>query len=128
VLIRGGSAEERALLEDLRQELSALAGIANLEIREQAEKPQPSSSAVVGGLEIDVLLAGLIDIDKERERLQKEIRAYEGRIRAGESKLNNPDFVRRAPEKVVEHERSKLHNYRESLQLLQDNFLKLGKI
>ncbi|MDD5709437.1 MAG: class I tRNA ligase family protein [Candidatus Marinimicrobia bacterium] len=126
VLIRGGSAEERTLLEDLRQELTALAGIANLDIRGKAEKPQPSSSAVVGGLEIDVLLAGLIDIAKERERLKKEILAYEGRIRSGESKLNNPDFVRRAPEDVVKHERNKLRNYQESLQLLQDNLQKLG--
>jgi valyl-tRNA synthetase len=70
-------------------------------------------------------LAGLIDIDKEKERLEKDIAAHEGRITAGLAKLNNPNFVSRAPEKVVEHERNKLAGYQETLALLKDNYKKL---
>jgi valyl-tRNA synthetase len=115
----------RGTLKEHKELIIALAKIQNLIIDENVEQPELSSSAVVGDLEIYVSLAGLIDIDKEKERLEKDIAAHEGRITAGLAKLNNPNFVSRAPEKVVEHERNKLAGYEETLALLKDNYKKL---
>jgi valyl-tRNA synthetase len=115
----------RGTLKEHKELIIALAKIQNLIIDENVEQPELSSSAVVGDLEIYVSLAGLIDIDKEKERLEKDIAAHEGRITAGLAKLNNPNFVSRAPEKVVEHERNKLAGYQETLALLKDNYKKL---
>lgn len=126
VLIGGGSEESRRVLEERQGDLISLGKIGTLKISGKVKKPELSSSAVVGGLEIYVPLEGLIDIEKERERLSKDISAYEGRIKAVQSKLNNPDFVTRAPEKIVDHERKKLTDYRETLSLLKDNYKKLS--
>lgn len=127
VLIGGGNDDTRAILESQTEYIIALAKVAELTIAESVNKPDLSSSAVVGDLEIFVSLEGLIDIDKEKERLEKEIAGFEGRIKGIHSKLNNPNFVSRAPENVVAHERNKLANYEESLALLKENYHKLAK-
>ncbi|MBN2781359.1 MAG: valine--tRNA ligase, partial [Candidatus Marinimicrobia bacterium] len=125
VLIGGGTDERRDLLEKHRTDIAALAKVRNLTISEKVVQPALSSSAVTGDLEIYVSLEGLIDIDKEKERLEKDIAAYEGRIGSVRSKLENPNFVSRAPADLVEHERKKMEEYNETLTLLRDNYKKL---
>ncbi|MBW6457554.1 MAG: valine--tRNA ligase, partial [FCB group bacterium] len=125
VLIGGGTAEQRDLLEAHRSDMVNLARIRELRITENAEQPALSSSAVVCGLEVYVSLAGLIDIDKERDRLEKEIASYKGRIQAASAKLGNTNFIARAPGQVVEHEQKKLAAYRETLSVLEENHSKL---
>ena len=69
------------------------------------EKPPQSATAVVEGLELFVPLAGLIDLNKEIERLGKQIQDMEGRLSAVLRKLENKNFVERAPENIINHER-----------------------
>ena len=52
-------------------------------------------------------LAGIIDIAAERARLEKELAKVTADIARIDGKLNNPDFIARAPEDVVEGEREK---------------------
>lgn len=125
VMISGGNEKDRQLLESTSEYLSSLAKISDLQIAASIEKPELCSSAVVGDLEIFVPLEGLIDVEKEKERLNKEINAYEGRLKGVTKKLENPNFVDRAPENVVAHEREKMANYKETLILLKDNLNKL---
>ena len=125
VLIGGGTGATRKILNVQHNYIETLAKVGELTIAETVEQPELSSSAVVGDLEIYVSLAGLIDVDKEKERLEKDIASYEGRIKAAQGKLNNPNFVSRAPENVVAHERNKLAGYEETLALLKENYKKL---
>jgi valyl-tRNA synthetase len=125
VLIGGGSEATRKVLKAQHNYIETLAKVSDLTIAEKVEQPELSSSAVVGDLEIYVSLAGLIDVDKEKERLEKDIAGFEGRIKGIQGKLNNPNFVSRAPEQVVEHERKKLAGYEETLALLKENYKKL---
>ena len=53
-------------------------------------------------------LAGVIDIAAERARLRKEIAKEEGEVKKTQGKLGNADFVRRAPEEVIEENRERL--------------------
>jgi valyl-tRNA synthetase len=53
-------------------------------------------------------LADVIDLGKERARLEKERAKAEGEARKIEAKLGNPDFVSRAAEEVVEENRERL--------------------
>lgn len=71
------------------------------------EKPKASTAAVVDGTEIYIPLEGLIDFDKERERIQKEIGRLQGFLKGIENKLSNEKFVANAPDEVVEKERQK---------------------
>ncbi|MEA2077525.1 MAG: valine--tRNA ligase [Candidatus Marinimicrobia bacterium] len=125
VLIGGGTDASRKVLKAQHDYIETLAKVSDLTIAENVEQPDLSSSAVVGDLEIYVSLAGLIDVDKEKERLEKDIAGFEGRIKAVSGKLNNQNFVSRAPGHVVEHERKKLAGYEETLSLLKENYKKL---
>jgi len=75
------------------------------------DKPEQSVTAVVSGVEIYLPLKGLVDIDKERIRLEKELESLNKEISRLEGKLNNPGFLAKAPQDVVEKEKDKLLDY-----------------
>ncbi|WP_339292670.1 valine--tRNA ligase [Paenibacillus sp. FSL W8-0187] len=75
------------------------------------EAPDKAMTAVVTGVEMYLPLAGLIDIAQEITRLEKEIQHLNSEVERVEKKLNNPGFVSKAPEKVIEEERAKLVDY-----------------
>ena len=61
-------------------------------------------------------LDDLMDYDKERARLNDEIKRLESEIKRAGGKLNNQNFVNKAPEAVVNEEREKLANYEDLLE------------
>jgi valyl-tRNA synthetase len=61
-----------------------------------------------GGSEVVVPLAGLIDVDKECQRLRGELETLEKQIVSREQRLANPKYVERAPEHVVRSDRATL--------------------
>jgi len=75
--------------------------------------------ALCGELEIRVPMAGVIDIDQELVRLDKEINKYESELARLEGKLNNKAFVERAPAEVVVAERQKQEQAAASIATLQ---------
>jgi valyl-tRNA synthetase len=96
-----------------------LARVGTLDVSEAAERPIASASIVVGPNEIYVPLADMIDLDVERSRLQKEI-DQKLKFRSGlEKKLQNEQFLTRAPESVVAAERDKVTAVSEELARLQ---------
>jgi valyl-tRNA synthetase len=72
------------------------------------EVPRGAAQAVVGEATVVLPLAGLIDLDAERARLQKERAKAAKEAEAVERKLGNADFVARAPVEVVEENRERL--------------------
>jgi len=84
-----------------------------LEIDLNIEAPEKAMSAVVSGAEIYLPLAGLIDIDKELARLEKELAHLNSEVERVQKKLGNANFVSRAPEHVVNEERAKEKDYLE---------------
>ena len=101
--------------------LLRLAKLDDIQSGETVEKPAQSATAVVQGLELFVPLAGLIDISKEIDRLEKQIQDMEGRLNAVTRKLENKNFVQRAPENVISHEKDKKQKYESDLSKLQQN-------
>ncbi|OGH90074.1 MAG: valine--tRNA ligase [Candidatus Magasanikbacteria bacterium RIFOXYD2_FULL_36_9] len=88
--------------------IKTLARLEVLEIVGKAQKSKTATSFVEGGMEIFVELAGAIDLDKEKERLQKEFESLTKYINGIETKLANEEFVKNAPPIVIEKERQKL--------------------
>jgi len=71
--------------------------------------PESAAHAVLrGGSEVVVPLAGLIDVDKECQRLRGELEALEKQIVSRQQRLANPKYVERAPEHVVRSDRATL--------------------
>jgi valyl-tRNA synthetase len=80
---------------------------------------------VVDGTEIFIPLEGIIDLDAERKRLEKEIARLQGLVDGIERKLANPSFVDKAPEEVVEKEREKQKNITMNMEKLKTNLEQL---
>ena len=99
----------------------ALAGVQKLEAGTDEEKPKASASAVAGRHEVYIPLAGMVDIEQEQERLRKEIAQKAGFLKSVERKLENQQFVERAPEEIVEREREKARDTRATLERLKAN-------
>jgi valyl-tRNA synthetase len=73
-----------------------------------ADGAPPESAQMIVRDTLAVLpLAGVIDIGAERIRLTREVGKEEAEVRKIDGKLGNPDFVRRAPEDVVEENRER---------------------
>ena len=60
------------------------------------------------------------DVDKEKDRIQKEISRIEGWLKGVNGKLNNANFVNNAPEAVVENERNKKRDGEANLEKLRE--------
>jgi valyl-tRNA synthetase len=92
-----------------------------------AKKPEQSVAQVIsGGIEIYLPLAGLIDLEAERERLHKEVAQVEKRIAASKVKLSNPNFTQKAPAAVVDKEREQLADFELQAAKLWDRLRDLG--
>ncbi len=70
-------------------------------------------------------LAEIIDLDKEAARLTAEIEKLKGEIARIEKKLQNPGFVAKAPEAVVNGEKEKMKKYADTLEKTQDALKKI---
>jgi len=73
-------------------------------------------SIVVPEAEIYLPMSELVDREKELERLNAEKKKLEGEIKRVEGKLNNPGFVEKAPQKVVDEEKEKGEKYKAMLE------------
>ena len=90
------------------------------------ERPKASASAVVDGTEIFIPLAGIIDLDAERKRLEKEIARLQGLIDSIGNKLANNSFIERAPKDVIEKEREKQKYITMNMEKLKDSLKQLN--
>ena len=100
--------------------IKKLSKVEDLKAGENITKPKASASAIVKSAEIYMPLEGLIDLDVERQRLQKEITRIEGSLVGIEKKLSNEKFVNGAPPEVVEKERAKQRDWQKNLSKLKD--------
>jgi valyl-tRNA synthetase len=90
-----------------------------LQIGTDIEIPDKAMTAIVTGLEIILPLEGLINIDEEIARLQKEYEKYTKEVERVEKKLSNEGFMKKAPESVVLEERAKEKDYREKRAMVE---------
>jgi valyl-tRNA synthetase len=94
--------------ERVAEHLAALVRMTRLEsIDYSLDVPAGSAQIVVGEATYALLLTGVIDLDAERARLEKEIAGLGGDIAKIDVKLGNAQFVSRAPEEVIEEQRTR---------------------
>ncbi len=100
--------------------IKKLARVENIIVDQNLEKPKASAASVLKGCEIYIPLIGLIDLDVEKNRLQKEISRLEGSLVGIEKKLANEKFVNNAAPEVVERERTKQKDWKANLDKLKE--------
>ena len=108
LLHRNASAHDLELIQRHRTWLERLAGIEPPRSLAPGEPVPPAATALVGDLILLVPMAGLIDAAAEAERLSKLIARAQSDLDKTRARLANDNFVRNAPEAVVNTERQRL--------------------
>lgn len=96
------------LFEDYGSYIRELAKVSDLQlVLNLAQKPRQAVSALLSFAELYVPLEGVIDVEKEVGRLEKDLKTIETDIDRTEAKLNNEKFLAKAPPEVIEKEKGR---------------------
>jgi valyl-tRNA synthetase len=99
----------------------------NLKVaRSLLERPERALTLVVGGVEIYLPLAGMVDLEAERLRLQKELARVENGVGRSQNMLNNQGFIAKAPAEIVQKEREKLISLEREADTLRERLQTLS--
>jgi len=118
-----GAGKHAATLSSQKATLQALANLdpAGLEITAKLAAPQDTVALVVNTVEIFIPFATLEDTSVDPARVKKEAETLQSQISRLEALLAS-DFANKAPAALVEKERAKLAEYKESLEKLKSQF------
>jgi valyl-tRNA synthetase len=125
LLIRGGK-DRTSILARHESLIKQLASVSSIETGETVARPPESAASVVRDLEVFVPLEGLIDVVVEKQRLTKEIDRLGKLLDSLNAKLNNADFMSRAPAQVVEKEKQKQADFGRTIARLKASLDVLG--
>jgi len=119
------SAGSEAVLRDGEGYIRTLARVADLQVGVGIEHPAQAATQVAGEVEIFLPLAGLVDVEEEEKRLEKEIAKVQKDVDFFKKKLSNEKFVANAPAEVLEKDRAKLAEAEDKLGVLQQGLEKI---
>jgi valyl-tRNA synthetase len=121
VMVKVDNKELSNILEDNRSHIINLGKVENLKIGMRIKKPEHAASAVIKDAEIFIPLSGLIDLEQERLRLEKELSKVTAFLDKTNKKLSNDDFLKRAPKNIIEKEKAKREDYQRMVGKLAKN-------
>ncbi|HEC19049.1 MAG TPA: valine--tRNA ligase [Gammaproteobacteria bacterium] len=125
VLLVNASDEDKARLSRNQHYIDFLARTESIKVLEVGEPVPESATALVGEMQVLIPMAGLIDKEAEIARLGKEIDKKQQDVKRIEAKLSNPNFVERAPQAVVEKERTKIAELQTALKNFEDQLARI---
>ncbi len=126
VLVAGADAGQAALLAAERDWLEPLARATRVSaVAALREDLVAARGVLAGGLELAIPLAGLLDLELERARLEKELARVGGELDGRTRRLADAGFLTRAPADVVEKERRIERELRERKDRLEASLLRL---
>lgn len=107
--------------------LKTLAKVGQLKIVSQLiDKPERSASAVVGGQELYLLLSGVVDFAKEKERLNNEIAAIDQELERLAKLLADDKFTAKAPPEAIAKQRVRQQELAEKKKLIAERISSLS--
>ncbi len=108
--------------------ITNLARVKSFSVKKTGKRPKSAATAVVDDATIFVYLEGIVDFRKEIKRLEKEINKLNANLIVIAKKLNNEDFLNKAPKQVVEKVKEKREVLVEKLEKLQSNLEKVREV
>jgi len=111
--------KEEVINKNIELIRSLKTNIKELSVVKDGVVPENSIIDIVMGVEIVLIVE--IDLEKELARVKKEIENLNKLVDNQKKKLSNDDFIRKAPEKIVELEKEKLNNYLSEIEKLNNS-------
>jgi len=128
VVLQHSSESDQRRADTYASLLQRVGRVESLTLLGDKEKPPAAATALLGNLRLLVPMKGVIDVDAERARLEKQqdkLTADLGRTRA---KLDNEKFVRNAPADVVTKERQRAVEFERTIAQLGEQLEKLAEL
>ena len=118
-IVEAAPVKDRASLRSHAEQVARLAGLEELQFAEGVSKAPDVVRRIVRGFQIHVLLAGIVDRDKETERIRRDLEKVVKQREALRARLGTAAFVERADPAVVEEARSQEQNLSRRADTLQ---------
>ena len=107
--------------KDLQPFIVQLATVGKLACGPDTTKPKQSATSIESDFELYVSLEGLIDVDTEVKRLEKQLAEKMKHVQATRNKLSNSSFVDKAPAEVVQQQRELVADLVSQVRIIEDN-------
>jgi len=114
-----GKKSDSATLEPLKAQILKLCKLRSLDIRQQYQHLPSCVSTLISDAHISILLEGVVDIEKQKNKIDGKISKAGQDIKSKEHMLNNKDFISRAPAEIVTKEKDKLEELKTQLLKLK---------
>jgi valyl-tRNA synthetase len=121
VLVQANDDSTKKNLQQHQDIIINLARLKSLVVETPGKKPAAAATSIINGATIFVFLEGILDFEKEAGRLEKEINKLTTELDPVSKKLNNKNFLNKAPQKVVENVVEKHRLLSEKCKKLQSN-------
>jgi len=127
-IVMANDAAKRQIIEDNRASVAAMCRMASLEILPHGKAPEGFASYIFEDIEIFVSMEGLIDKEKELEKIDREIAKIEANLKRTNGKLANKKFLDNAPEAVVSKEHDKAEALNAKMAKLKESKKRLQEL
>jgi len=107
-VVTAGEEADLAVVKEFAGYIKLMAKIDQLTVQVKAIKPKQTATAVFENLTMYVPLTGLIDFEKERKRLEKDLAAAKANIASREARLAQENFIKHAPQEQIQKTKDEL--------------------
>ncbi len=128
VVLQHASESDRRRAADHAHLLKRVGRVEAISVLADGEQPPPAATALLGDMRLLVPMKGLIDVDAERARLEKQKEKVRAELARATGKLANENFVNNAPPAVVEQERERVLDFEKTLTQLEEQLRKLDEL
>ena len=125
-ILRVANSEKQEDLSDVAELISLLAKMEETLVVVGGDDPEPAGVGVSGTTEIFLPMKGLVDLEKEKARLEKELGKIEGWMKGCRAKLANEKFTANAPDHVIEQQRSLLNENEAKAERLRERIVAIS--
>ncbi len=125
IILKCEDESSKKILNEISAYIKNLGKIETLEIHTKKEFEKlikfKSISSVVNDVQVYMKVEGLIDIEQEKNRIEKEIKRTGEYLSSIEKKLSNENFIKKASDEVVENEKKKRDESKSKLEKLNEH-------
>jgi valyl-tRNA synthetase len=128
VVLQGAGEDDHLRAHQYLHLLQRVGRVASIDTLRDGEEPPPAATALLGAMRLLVPMQGLIDVDAERGRLEKQLQRVNIDLERTRSKLDNANFVNNAPADVVTLEKQRAVEFALVIEQLTEQLEKLAEL
>jgi valyl-tRNA synthetase len=128
VILQNSSARDQQRATDNANLIERVGRVESVTVLTEGDEPPASATALLGDMRLLVPMKGVIDVDAERARLQKQKQKVESDLAKARGKLGNDKFVNNAPAEVVTQERQRVADFEKTIAQLDEQLEKLAEL